>query len=389
MRFFLRLSRVIVGVLFIFSGLIKANDPLGLSYKMQEFFEIWGWHALNDFSLALSIIMITFEILAGIAVLVGWRMQLFSWLLLLLTIFFTFLTGYAVFSGKIKECGCFGDCIPLTANQSFIKDLILMVFILVIFAFRKQIRSRIAPSLSLSVLTLSLISTLGFQWYVLKYLPVVDCLPYKVGKNISQQMKIPDGSIPDSTEITFVYQKAGKEIEFTSTNFPEDFDEATYTFIKRYDKVLRKGNAQIPIRDFALSTMSGTDTTEALLTAPGYAGLIFTKGFDDGSSSWENEFSSLKSALDKQAIPASFVTNDYENLNAWITRHNTAAGIPVLKCDFVAIKTAARANPTFYLLNQGNIVGKWSYADFDKAGNYIKTLKGNDGVTNTGDNHNQ
>jgi uncharacterized membrane protein YphA (DoxX/SURF4 family) len=375
MRFFLRLSRVIVGVLFIFSGLIKANDPLGLSYKMQEFFEIWGWHALNDLSLALSIIMITFEILAGIAVLVGWRMQLFSWLLLLLTIFFTFLTGYAVFSGKIKECGCFGDCIPLTANQSFIKDLVLMIFILVIFAFRKQIRSRISSSLSMSILTLSLLATLGFQWYVLKYLPVVDCLPYKVGKNISLQMKIPEGSIPDSTEITFVYQKAGKEVEFTSTNFPADFDETTYTFVKRYDKVLRKGNAQIPIRDFALSTMSGTDTTEAVLTAPGYAGLIFTKGFDEGLSSWESDYSDLKSALDKQAIPAFLITNDYENINAWIAKHKALAGFPVLKCDFVAIKTAARANPTFYLLNQGTIVGKWSYANFDKAAAFVNALK--------------
>src|SRR3990170_6653120 len=135
MKHLLTISRIIVGILFIFSGLIKANDPLGLSYKMQEFFEVWGWHALNDYTLAFSVLMIAFEIIAGVAVLVGWQMRLFSWLLLLLIIFFTFLTGYALFSGKIRECGCFGDCIPLTADQSFIKDLILMVFILVIFAF--------------------------------------------------------------------------------------------------------------------------------------------------------------------------------------------------------------------------------------------------------------
>src|ERR1051325_8508604 len=155
MRFFLRVSRVIVGVLFIFSGLIKANDPLGLSYKIQEFFEIWGWHALNDFSLALSIIMITFEILAGVAVLVGWRMNLFSWLLLLLTIFFTFLTGYALFSGKVKECGCFGDCIPLTAQQSFIKDLILLALILLIFSNRHKIKTSLSPVTAISLLALA------------------------------------------------------------------------------------------------------------------------------------------------------------------------------------------------------------------------------------------
>lgn len=124
MKPLLIISRIIVGILFIFSGLIKANDPLGLSYKMQEFFEVWNLHGLNNYTLALSVIMIAFEIIAGVAVLVGWQMRLFSWLLLLLIIFFTFLTGYALFSGKIKECGCFGDCIPLQANQSFFKRFI-------------------------------------------------------------------------------------------------------------------------------------------------------------------------------------------------------------------------------------------------------------------------
>jgi len=128
MKLILNIARFIVGVLFIFSGLIKANDPLGLSYKMQEFFEVWGWGFLDNYTLTLSVFMIAFEIIAGVAVLVGWQMKLFSWLLLLLIIFFTFLTGYALFSGKIRECGCFGDCIPLTADQSFMKDLVLLVF---------------------------------------------------------------------------------------------------------------------------------------------------------------------------------------------------------------------------------------------------------------------
>src|SRR5215218_7031049 len=96
--------RWIVGVLFIFSGLIKANDPLGLSYKMQEFFDVWGWSGLNSYTLAFSIIMIAFEIIAGVALLVAWRMRVLSWLLLLLMLFFTFLTAYAVFSGKIRTC---------------------------------------------------------------------------------------------------------------------------------------------------------------------------------------------------------------------------------------------------------------------------------------------
>src|SRR5664279_5378380 len=128
---FLNTARLLVGILFIFSGLIKANDPLGLSYKMQEFFEVWNMPALDAYTLGFSIVMIVFEILAGVAVIIGWRMRLFAWLLLLLIIFFSFLTGYAVLSGKIRECGCFGNCIPLQAMQSFAKDLILLALILI------------------------------------------------------------------------------------------------------------------------------------------------------------------------------------------------------------------------------------------------------------------
>src|ERR1700733_11859343 len=135
----LLIIRWFVGLLFIFSGLIKANDPLGLSYKMQEFFEAWNLYSLNDFTLALSLIMNVFEVLAGIAVIIGWHMKLFSWLLLLLIIFFAFLTGYALFSGKIKTCGCFGDCLPLTPAQSFTKDLILFVLILILFINKNKI----------------------------------------------------------------------------------------------------------------------------------------------------------------------------------------------------------------------------------------------------------
>src|SRR5580698_7670306 len=133
MKLLVNIGRIIVGVLFIFSGLIKANDPLGLSYKTEEFFDVWHFHLLDHFTLIFSVVMIVFEIVAGVAILLGWRMKLFSWLLLLLMVFFIFLSGFAFFSGKIHECGCFGNCIPLSAGESFFKDLILLVLILFLF----------------------------------------------------------------------------------------------------------------------------------------------------------------------------------------------------------------------------------------------------------------
>src|SRR5579863_4955881 len=145
-------TRILVGILFIFSGLVKADDPLGLSYKMQEFFEVWNFHWFDQVTLAFSILMIVFEIVAGVALLLGWRIRLFSWLLLLLILFFTFLTGYAYLSGKVRECGCFGDCIPLTAGESFAKDGILLVLIVFLFAVRDRIRPVLAPRVSAGVL---------------------------------------------------------------------------------------------------------------------------------------------------------------------------------------------------------------------------------------------
>lgn len=145
MNAILQITRFFVGILFIFSGLVKANDPLGLSYKMQEFFEIWGWGSLNHLTLALSILMIAFEIVAGAALILGWKFKLVSWLLLLLIVFFTFLTGYAYLSGQFKNCGCFGDCLPISPLTSFLKDVLLLILIIFLLYHRRKIKPLFSP----------------------------------------------------------------------------------------------------------------------------------------------------------------------------------------------------------------------------------------------------
>jgi uncharacterized membrane protein YphA (DoxX/SURF4 family) len=374
MTWILNISRIIVGVLFIFSGLIKANDPLGLSYKMQEFFEVWGMHGFNNYTLAFSVLMIAFEIIAGVAVLVGWRMRLFSWLLLLLTIFFTFLTGYALFSGKIKECGCFGDCIPLSAQQSFIKDLLLLLLISLLFAKRDKISNWVSDRAAIGILLATTIFSFAFQWYVLAHLPVVDCLPYRIGKNIQQQMKMPEGAIPDSTVINFVYEKQGKQVEFTAETFPDDFNDSLYRFIRRYDKLIRKGNAEIPIKDFVLLTADGIDSTQGVLETPGYQVFIFTKEIDKVHPEWLEDFTAIYSQLQQRKIRLRFITSYYDNVALWAAKAGIFDHVSIFKSDFVAIKTAARSNPTLYLINDGNIIGKWSAADFDDALEKVRTL---------------
>ncbi|HEY4335262.1 MAG TPA: BT_3928 family protein [Puia sp.] len=367
MKIIIAIARALVGVLFIFSGLVKANDPLGLSYKMQEFFEVWGIHWLDHFTLAFSLIMIVFEIVAGVAVLLGWRMRLFSWLLLLLIVFFTFLTGYAYLSGKVRECGCFGDCIPLTAGQSFTKDLLLLVLILFLFAVRDRIRPMLNPVGSAAVLILVTIGSFAFQWHVLVQLPTVDCLPYRVHNNIIEKMKPPPGAIPDSTVITMVYEKGGKQIEFDASNFPADFNDA-YHFVKRYDKLIRKGNAEAAIKDFVLLTGAGADTTQAVLEAKGYKLFVFVKDIEFVPRSREG-FGVLLTMAKAKRIPFYLITGAYDDLSAWTRQDGIDSLVTLLKCDATAIKTAARSQekPTIYLLKNATILNKWSYADYDAA----------------------
>jgi uncharacterized membrane protein YphA (DoxX/SURF4 family) len=366
MKTLISIARNLVGILFIFSGLVKANDPLGLSYKMQEFFEVWNFHWFDHFALAFSILMIVFEIVAGVALLLGWRMRLFSWLLLLLIIFFTFLTGYAYLSGKVRECGCFGDCIPLTAGESFTKDVILLILILFLFGVRNRIKPVLPPTAGAAVFIGAAIFSFLFQWYVLVHLPIVDCLPYKAGTSIPDKMKPPPGSVPDSTVITMVYEKDGKRLEFDATHFPADFNDS-YHFVSRYDKLIREGNAVPPIKDFVLTTGDNTDTTDAVLSAKGFKLFIFMKEVTDYHPAYNKDLSVILTMAKAKQIPVFFITGEYENMTSWVGGQGLTGQVTVLKCDGTAIKTAARANPTLYLIKTGTILRKWSYADFHNA----------------------
>lgn len=359
------IARTLVGILFIFSGLVKADDPLGLSYKMQEFFEVWNFHWFDHVTLAFSIIMIVFEIVAGVALLLGWRIRLFSWLLLLLIIFFTFLTGYAYLSGKVRECGCFGDCIPLTAGQSFTKDLVLLVLIVFLFIFRDRIKPILPLRAAAVVFIAATIFSFLFQWYILIHLPVVDCLPYKEKTNIPDKMRPPPGAIPDSTVITMVYEKNGKRLEFDANHFPADFNDS-YHFVSRYDKLVRQGNAVPPIKDFLLTAPGGADTTDAVLAAKGYKLFVFIKEVTDEHPAYLKDLSVILTMAKAKQIPVFFITGDYDNMVAWVGQQGLTDQVSILKCDVIAIKTAARANPTLYLLKGGTILRKWASADFGK-----------------------
>jgi uncharacterized membrane protein YphA (DoxX/SURF4 family) len=362
----LTVSRILVGLLFIFSGLIKANDPLGLAYKMQEFFDAWNWHGWTDYTLTLSVLMIGFEIVAGVALLVGWQMKLFSWLLLLLILFFLFLTSYVLFSGKIKACGCFGDCIPLTPLQTFYKDVVLTVLIFFLFANHRRIKPLFPAGGSAFVLTLTVVFCVWIQWHVLRHLPYLDCLPFKAGNNLVEKMQVPADAVPDSTVMTFLYDKGGKHYSFTQFDLPANMDG--YTFVGRTEKVIREGkNNEPPIKDFVLFSPSGVDTTLAVLQQPGRYFILFRKDFDEHpgalTGGWLSSFQNFAQRCASSHIPLIVVTGQRDRADQ-LFNQELHLGLPLYTCDVTAIKTATRTNPCIVEMNGPVVVRKIGFADF-------------------------
>jgi hypothetical protein len=353
MQNFLKILRWSVGILFIFSGLIKANDPLGLSYKMQEFFDVWGIQFLNDYTLGFALVMNTLEIVAGIALLIQFPYKQTLWLLLGLIVFFSFLTGYALFSGKIKTCGCFGDCIPLTPKTSFIKDIVLLVSILILLFNLKKAKANTNKYLGIFVLLFTT-SLVGYgQYYVLAHLPIIDCLPYKVGNDIVDKMKEPEGAIKDSVSIQMEFEKAGKTYFFDANQFPDNFD-STYVYKNRKEVVVSKGNGLIPaIIDFEITNINGEDTTQALFATEIPYVLVFT-GKIEVSVPWEN----LLSLLHKKYKLVYIVTADKAGAQQFLAKENILIG------DITMIKTAARVWPSLFIMNGSTIMQKTSYIDY-------------------------
>ncbi len=375
MKALVNISRVITGILFIFSGFIKANDPRGLSYKMQEYFDVWRmidslrpimlW--LDNYALTFSVIIITLEIVVGVAILLGWYRRFFIILLLLLIIFFTFLTGYAVFSGKIKTCGCFGDCIPLSAMQSFIKDLVLFVLIIILYAGQKYILPIFKNTANGLLIIISTIIVLGFQWYTLEHLPVIDCLPFKKGNNVLELRKMPNNAVPDKISFKFVYEKNGTQKEFDETNLPD----STWNFVKREDVILKKGsNNEPPIKDFVVNTLSGADTTEALLNQPGKYYILYFKNIED-TSKWLDGFNAVLNTAKAANTPLYVIASQAEAVNSFFNIEHRF-NLPVYSCDVTALKTASRTNPSLYLMEGPVVLEKWGRADFKSAASKIQ-----------------
>lgn len=370
----LNFSRIFVGILFIFSGLIKANDPLGFGYKLQEYFEVFRMSFLGEFATGIAVLLCVLEIVLGALLLFGFWSKKVTGGLLLVIIFFTFLTFVSAAFKVVTSCGCFGDAIPLTPWQSFSKDLVLLVLIIYLFMQHKLIKPITENSKFQSALLImvTLASTL-FGIYTYSTLPVIDFLPYKVGANLPQLMKIPEGEKGDEYAIMYnMHNKATNEKKVMSDKDylkTEIWKDEKWEIVGEPDKVLVKKGYTPKIMDLMISDASGTDYTKELIENPYYNLVIVAYNLKDVN---ENAIANINAialnATEQFNIRTVLLTsNSASDADEFSKRMKLFS--EVFYADAVPLKSMVRSNPGVLLLKNGEVINKWHYntmPTFDK-----------------------
>ncbi|WP_448105464.1 BT_3928 family protein [Pedobacter panaciterrae] len=362
----LNFSRIFVGILFIFSGLIKANDPLGFGYKLQEYFEVFHMPFLSGMATGIAILLCVFEIVLGALLLFGfWRKQVTTGLLVVI-IFFTFLTFVSAAFKVVTSCGCFGDAIPLTPWQSFSKDLVLLAMIVYLFKNRDRIHpvtenARWQSALFAIVLTFSLM----FSQFTYSRLPVLDFLPYKVGASLPDLMKIPAGATPD--EYLIMYNMKNKETGETKVMSDKDYlkteiwKDDNWEIIGDPESKLIKKGYEPKIKDLQITDASGTDYTKELIENPYYNLVIVAYNLKDSNEEGIAKLNALALNATEQFNIRSIMLTSSSAQDADAYSKKMKLFSEVFYADAVPLKSMVRANPGVLLLKNGVVINKWHY----------------------------
>jgi uncharacterized membrane protein YphA (DoxX/SURF4 family) len=360
MRFIVQFCRFLVGALFVFSGLIKANDPMGTSYKLQEYFTVFGVDFLNGITDYLSIIFCGLEVALGFALLIGAFSRVTVLFLTGLIIFFTWLTGYSAITGKVTDCGCFGEFIKLKPLHSFYKDVVLLVLTIILLLGRDMIK----PLFSVKLNTFILVLLVAFSFFVpvwaYNHLPFIDMLAYKPGNNIYEQMQLPVGAKRDSilTVMICKNKKTGVIEELVSADYVKKYQD--YDYIDRKDKVIIEGDKPA-IHDFIIKDENGNDIQDSLLKFPSYSLWIVVYDVEKSNRTCFTKINQLVKDFDAQHIPVYGITHSNYTLTEPF-RHEVQSAFPFYYAgDDKFVKTMVRCNPGIMLIKNGTVINKWHY----------------------------
>lgn len=363
MKYLVHITRFIVGVLFIISGLIKLNDPVGLSFKLEEYFSetVLNLPFLQPFALYIALFVIIAEVLLGVLLLLGYKRTFTLTNLYLLILFFTFLTFYSAYYDKVTDCGCFGDAIKLTPWQSFTKDVVLLILILILIIGRNYIKPLFKNSLITSfIVAISLVFSLFLGYYVINHLPVIDFRAYKLGVNIPKGMEIPEDKPKPIYDIKFVYNVNGENKEFGMDELNQIPEGAT--FVERIEKLVQKGY-QPPIYNFTIEK-DGTDFKDEIFEHPK---VLMVTAYDLSKSN-ENSWLPIKNLAETAELRGYKVIGltSSSNVEIEMLREKYQLPFDFFFCDGTTVKTIERANPSVVKMEYGTILEKRHWKDIEK-----------------------
>lgn len=358
MKYIVGIARTIVGVLFIISGLIKVNDPVGFSFKLQDYFapEVLNLEFLVPYALLLAIFIAIFEVLVGVALLMGYLKKFTLWAILLMIIFFTFLTFYSAYFNKVTDCGCFGDAMPLTPWESFTKDVILLVLILILFVGRNYIHPLFTKNIRSILVLASFVFCLSITYYVLQHLPIIDFRPYKIGANIQEGMSTPDDAPKSIFEYKWKFNVNGEEKIFITNG---DYPTVDGEFVDVATRMLQEGYTP-PIHDFTIER-DGEDFTDQFLNEEN---LIVIVAYSLGNTEM-NGYPNIKAITDK-ALKNGYNVIGLSASSQEVTDQlvdQSGLNFKFYFCDETTLKTIVRSNPGILELDKGTIKQKLHWND--------------------------
>ncbi|MDE0967201.1 MAG: DoxX family protein [Flavobacteriaceae bacterium] len=359
MKYLVNFSRLFVGLLFIFSGLIKINDPVGFSFKLEEYFgpTVFNIDFLLPYVLPLAIFIVVVEVLLGVFLLIGLKKEFTIYSLFAMIVFFTFLTWYSAYFNKVTDCGCFGDAIKLTPWESFTKDIILLVFIIILMIGLKYIKPLFTNKLQYSIPVISLVICILIVNQVLSHLPLLDFRPYKIGNNIIENMITPEDSKKAIFRYDWLFNVEGeKKIISTSGSFPSVEGD----FISVDTELLEEGY-EPPIHDFSME-LDDIDYTDDLMQEEKLLIFVFYNISKMESEAMDDLKESLSIAMDNNYKIIGLTASGNEDVNNFKSKF--LVDLDFYFCDETALKTIVRSNPAALKLHKGTIIQKTHWNDF-------------------------
>ena len=359
------LSRTLLALTFIFSGFVKAIDPLGSQYKIAEYLEAVQLSAyIPDWTqLILSVGLSAIEFTLGVMLLLAIRRRLASKLSLIMMVVMTLVTLWLTVSNPIQDCGCFGDAIHLTNTQTFIKNLILLTAAIILacwplYQIRFVSKTNQWIAFYFTIVFIVTASTLS-----LYHLPIFDFRPYYIGQNIKKGMEIPKGAKLTTYKTTFICEKNGATKEFTENDYP--YNDSTWVFKDTHQEILEKGY-EPPIHDFSITDeKTGEDLTDSILTKDGYTFLLIAPVLERADDSNFGEIDAIYEYAKENGYGFYGLTASTDKaVKHW--RDITGAEYPFYAMDGTTLKTIIRSNPGLVLLYKGTIINKWSHNDLPK-----------------------